>query len=85
MDYHDAIWKSIGHLATNNNTSCSGLAKMCGLDATVFNHSKRMSAYGQPRWISTSTLAKVLSKTQTSPKEFAEILQHYLDIQSQDK
>ncbi len=81
MDYHDAIWKSIGRIANMNNTSCSGLAKMCGLDATIFNYSKRQSAYGQPRWISTSTLAKVLIKTGLTPKQFAEILQDCLDQQ----
>ncbi|MBR5625567.1 MAG: hypothetical protein IKW67_02195 [Alphaproteobacteria bacterium] len=83
MDYHNAIWQSIGCIADMNNTSCSGLAKMCGLDATVFNYSKRISVYGQPRWISTATLAKVLIKTKITPKQFAEILQSCLDKQQE--
>lgn len=79
MKYHKALWDTIGYIAKKNNTSCSGLAKKCGLDATSFNHSKRQSANGQPRWPSTETLAKVLITTNTSPKEFADIFQCILD------
>jgi hypothetical protein len=52
---------------------------MCGLDATIFNPSKRKAAYGQPRWISTATLAKVLTTTNISPIQFAEIVQMFLN------
>lgn len=79
MDYHSALWKSIRSIATKHNTSCSGLAKKCGLDATSFNHSKQYSVNGQPRWISTETLAKVLKTTNTTPMEFAKIFQDILD------
>ena len=79
MKYHHAIWQSICYIAQINNTTCSGLAKMCGLDATIFNPSKRKTAYGQPRWISTATLAKVLTTTNISPIQFAEIMQMFLD------
>lgn len=79
MDYHAALWDTISHIAKNNGTSCSGLARRCGLDATSFNHSKRFSAQGQPRWISTETLAKVLITTNTTPKEFADIFQSILN------
>ena len=79
MNYHEAIWKSIEHIASMNNATCSGLAKKCGLDATVFNPSKRHSAYGQPRWLSCATLAKVLDTTNISPMQFAEIVQSFLD------
>ena len=79
MKYHRAIWQSICYIAQINNTTCSGLAKMCDLDATIFNPSKRQTSYGQPRWISTATLAKVLHKTNTTPIQFAEIMQMFLD------
>lgn len=79
MDYHDALWKSIKYIAVANNITCSGLARKCGLDATSFNHSKRFSANGQPRWISTETLSKVLKATNTSPKDFADIFQRILE------
>ena len=78
MDYHYALWESIKYIANNNGISCSGLARKCGLDATSFNHSKRFSSNGQPRWISTETLAKVLRTTNTTPKEFADIFQKVL-------
>ncbi len=81
MGYHKALWDTISHIARNNDTSCSGLARKCGLDATSFNYSKRFSAQGQPRWISTETLAKVLITTNTSPKEFASIFQSILQNQ----
>ncbi len=79
MTYHNAIWESIGYIASINNTSCSGLARKCGLDATIFNRSKRQSVNGQPRWISTETLAKVLCETNISPVQFAKIVQRFLD------
>lgn len=79
MNYHAAVWKSIAYIASINNMTGSGLAKKCGLDATAFNPSKQHSAYGQPRWISTATLAKILHKTNTTPVQFAEIVQMFLD------
>ncbi len=79
MDYHNALWESIKYIAENNGTTCSGLARKCGLDATSFNHSKHFSANGQPRWISTETLSKVLKATNTSPREFANIFQYILE------
>ena len=79
INYNDSIWQSICYIAQINKTTCSGLAKMCGLDATAFNPSKRQTVYGQPRWISTATLAKVLNNTNISPIQFAEIMQMFLD------
>ena len=43
MKYHKALWDTIGYIAKNNNTSCSGLAKKCGLDngfRVVINNGK---------------------------------------------
>ncbi len=66
------IWSAIDKLALVNNLSCSGLARVAGLDPTIFNPSKRISKYGQPRWVSIETLAKVLNTTHTSLSEFAQ-------------
>jgi hypothetical protein len=55
------------------------VCKLCGLDATIFNPSKRKATYGQPRRISTATLAKVLTTTNISPIQFAEIVQMFLN------
>ena len=78
MNYHNALWKSIEHIANNNGVTCSRLAVQCGLDATAFNKSKQISPNGQPRWISTQTLAKGLETTDTSPKKFATIFEKFM-------
>ena len=79
MEYHKALWQSIYRIAKNNGVSCSGLARKSGLDATSFNYSKQFSANGQPRWISTETLIKVLKATNTNPADFAKIFQDTLN------
>ena len=79
MTHHDALWAAIMHLARAQNITCSKMARMCHLDATAFNPSKRYSRHGQPRWISTETLYKILTHTNTTPLQFAEILQLYLN------
>ena len=60
---HQDIWQAIDKFAFQQNMSCSGLAKFSGLDATTFNKSKRWSKYGQPRWPSTGSIAKILNST----------------------
>lgn len=72
---NQSLWKAIDKLALENNLSCSGLARSAGLDPTTFNRSKRMSKYGQPRWVSIETLAKVLNSTNTSLSEFAKYIE----------
>lgn len=71
---HDDIWQAITGVAKSLNMSCSGLAKFCGLDATTFNKSKRWSRYGQPRWPSTYSIAKVLNATGLSLADFIKFL-----------
>ena len=78
MTHHDALWKSLEYVADKNNKSFSGLARACKLDSTTFNPSKRHTSVGQPRWISTETLAKVLITTNTAPTEFAQMYEHFL-------
>ena len=79
--YHCALWQTVNHIAEQNNVSCSRLAINCGLDSTAFNVSKRISKYGQSRWLSGDTLVKIIRTTNITPIQFAEIYQHYLDQQ----
>lgn len=67
---HNDIWQAIDNFAVQQQMSCSGLAKFAGLDATTFNKSKRCSKYGQPRWPSTSSIAKILNSTGKSIDDF---------------
>ena len=67
---HEDIWQAIDKFAFQRNMSCSGLAKFSGLDPTTFNKSKRWSKYGQPRWPSTSSIAKILNSTGKTLEEF---------------
>ncbi len=67
---HEDVWYAIDRFAQAHNVSCSGLAKRSGLDPTTFNKSKRCSKYGQPRWPSTGSIAKILDSTGTSISDF---------------
>ena len=71
---HEEIWGAIENFACDRNMSCSGLAKMGGLDPTTFNKSKRWSKQGQPRWPSTQSIAKILSATGTDISDFVKYL-----------
>lgn len=70
---HQEIWAAIDKLAARLDMKPSGLAKMAGLDPTTFNPSKRAGADAdsRPRWLSTESLAKVLTATGVSFAEFA--------------
>ena len=67
---HYQIWHAIELFAHDHGMSCSGLAKVSGLDPTTFNKSKRMTVFGQPRWPSTCSISKILSATGASAKDF---------------
>ena len=71
---HQEVWQAIDKFAFQQNMSCSGLAKLSGLDATTFNKSKRWSKYGQPRWPSTSSIAKILNSTGKTLDDFVKCL-----------
>ncbi|MCR4918144.1 MAG: hypothetical protein K5912_04365 [Alphaproteobacteria bacterium] len=73
---HEELWSGIVNLAAEKKMSCSGLARFSGLDATTFNKSKRFSKYGQPRWPSTYSLAKVLNATGMTMSEFVGLMNH---------
>jgi len=68
---HSEIWGAIEAFATAHKMSCSGLAKVGGLDPTAFNRSKRWSKYGQERWPSVQSIAKILAATGEDFHEFA--------------
>lgn len=72
---HDEIWNAIEQFAAERKMSCSGLAKTGGLDPTTFNRSKRWSRFGQPRWPSTSSIAKILAATNSDIDDFMKYLQ----------
>ncbi len=71
---HYQIWHAIELFARAHGLSCSGLAKRSGLDATTFNKSKRFTKYNQPRWPSTSSIAKIISATGAKPQDFFKFL-----------
>ena len=70
MITHDQIWHAIDMFAREQGLSCSGLARKSGLDPTIFNKSKRVSVFGQERWPTMSSIAKIISATGASPKDF---------------
>ena len=72
---HGKIWTAIDALARRYGLSPSGLAKRAGLDATAFNPSKRVTNEGRPRWLTTESLAKVLSATGATLDEFVDLLE----------
>ena len=72
---HGKIWTAIDALARRYGLSPSGLAKRAGLDATAFNPSKRVTTEGRPRWLTTESLAKVLSATGATLDEFVDLLE----------
>ncbi len=80
---HSDVWFAIDCFASANNMSCSGLAKHCGLDPTTFNKSKRYSKYGQPRWPSTNSIAKILEATGTNIDDFIKHFRHSTPHSSQ--
>ncbi len=71
---HQEVWQAIDNFALNQKMSCSGLARFSGLDATTFNKSKRWSKYGQPRWPSTASIAKILNSTGKTLDDFVKCI-----------
>jgi phage repressor protein C with HTH and peptisase S24 domain len=72
---HDDVWAAIEKFARQHKMSCSGLAKISGLDPTTFNKSKRYSKEGQPRWPSTLSISKILSSTGANIADFAQLVE----------
>ncbi len=70
---HQSLWNAIRTLAELHGLTCSGLAKLSGLDSTTFNKSKQFSPDGTPRWPSCSTIAKITNATNTSIVDFAKL------------
>jgi phage repressor protein C with HTH and peptisase S24 domain len=71
---HKQVWDGIDQLAARNHLSASALAKRAGLDPTTFNKSKRTTKQGKPRWPSTESLSKILDATNTSMRDFVEMM-----------
>jgi len=64
------VWHAIDLLAEHKKLSLAGLARVAGLDVTIFNFSKRLTDIGNPRWPSTRSLSKVLMATGTPIEVF---------------
>jgi len=71
---HKKLWQAIDAVAGNCGLTASGLARKCGLDATTFNVSKRLSPDGRERWPSTETLSKVLEVAGMDLVAFGELV-----------
>jgi len=71
---HSELWAAICNLADSFNVSCSRLARISGLDPTLFNPSKKVLANGNPRWLSMYSIARVLDATGITLAEFATYL-----------
>ena len=71
---HNDIWTAIESFAHERKMSCSGLARSARLDPTTFNRSKRWSRYGQERWPSMQSIAKILTATGTGIEDFTKYL-----------
>ena len=71
---HSELWAGICNLADNFHISCSRLARISGLDPTTFNPSKYTVKNGQPRWLSTYSISRVLDATGITLAEFAAFL-----------
>ena len=74
MYTHQQIWTAIDALAKQRGWSIGRLAVKAGLDATALNPSKRVGLGAKPRWPSTETLCKLLSASDVSFSQFAEMV-----------
>jgi len=72
---HSDVWKGIDLLAERNGLSASGLAKLAGLDPTLFNPSKRESKDGRPRWPSTESISRALEAVGAGMDDFAALIE----------
>lgn len=79
---HYQIWHAIDLFANAHGLSCSALAKRSGLDPTTFNKSKRFSKYEQPRWPSTSSIAKIIAATNATPQDFFKFITNDTDCKN---
>ena len=67
---HEQVWYAIEVFAHEHGLSCSGLARRSGLDATMFNKSKRFYRSGRPRWVSLESIAKIVNFANISAADF---------------
>ncbi len=67
------VWDAIDELAARQQTSPSRMAINSGLDATIFNKSKRNDEYGKQRYPSFRTVVKVLDALNMTMEEFGQI------------
>src|SRR5258706_11308139 len=70
----EQLWKAVDGLAHSHGITASRLSIMAGLDPTALNKSKRIGSDGRPRWMSTETVAKILSVTGTTFGDFVRLV-----------
>lgn len=70
-----SFWNAIDIIAARNNMSLMRVATKAGLDPTSLSYSKRVLANGKARWMSTSTLTKVLQAMNVSLSEFVTVIE----------
>lgn len=73
---HNELWCGIVNLAKEMHLTCSGLARVAGLDSTIFNKSKRVNNNGTLRWPSTYSIARILDAAGIGLEEFSRFLPH---------
>ena len=85
ISQHD-VWNTIDELAARQKTSPSRMAINSGLDATIFNKSKRNDEYGKSRYPSFRTVIKVLDSLNMTMAEFGAICdKHHQKSQEKKK
>ena len=82
---HNQIWHAIDMFAREHGLSCSGLARRCGLDPTTFNKSKRLSVFGQERWPTMASIAKILNSTHATMNDLFKFVDEDKDKQKPER
>lgn len=75
--HEEPFWHCIDFVGVLRKCSSSRLARNGGMDATAFNKSKRISKYGQTRWLSFGSLIRMLAGANMTLLEFA-VVYHVL-------
>ena len=82
---NEDLWTGILNLAKYLKLSCSGLARLAGLNATTFNKSKRVNKYGQVRWPSTRSLVSVLNAANMTLSDFDKMIKNQVSKDNDKK
>lgn len=81
---HSKLWSAIDTIADLNNITVSRLAILCGLDATAFNKSKRISV-ARERFASSESLSRIKIITGLSWEELGRIIDKEIENVEENK